>query len=321
MKTFVTAVILSLAILFATGRGASAANVFEEQGCRFVIDLPDGWDLMPQKNETEYVFKGNGPEMIVIEYLYKESDVSALFKKAVSSFRQAGVPDAEPDGKIQDMKVNDHSGRWAWYEGRYTGADKGTMKAALGAVVLQDGGAIFVFLPGDVSGGTPAKVIKGSFLSLRECRQAATGVDDIRKVDRDAADARGTEPRHELHALLFPLTLPLELPSGWTAKQLDPEFDKDVVSWVLVDGRGTSEDFSGSGLYCLTLRKFEIWRGALELRDIVSCVACVRGCSRGYAWRFAVTGRVTRAARDCPTCADSLTTVMRTLLKLLQRII
>jgi len=32
-------------------------------------------------------------------------------------------------------------------------------------------------------------------------------------------------------------------------------------------------DFSGSGLYCLTLRKLEIWRGALEFQDIVSCVA------------------------------------------------
>jgi hypothetical protein len=28
--------------------------------------------------------------------------------------------------------------------------------------------------------------------------------------------------------------------SGWTAKQLDPEFDRDVVSWTLAEGSGMS---------------------------------------------------------------------------------
>lgn len=228
---------LGMGLLLLVPTSAPAANVFEEQGCRFVIDLPGGWDLMPQKNETEYVFKGNGPEMIVVEYLHRDNDVGGLFKKAISSFRRAGAPDAEPDGAIKDMKVNDHPGRWGLYEGEYAGVDKLKLNAALGAVALKDGGVIFVSILNDASGGTPVKVIEKSFRSIRECRQTVTGVTEVKSASGETADSQAAESKHELHALMFPLTLPLVLPSGWASAPLEQNYEKEVVSWSLAEGR------------------------------------------------------------------------------------
>jgi hypothetical protein len=216
--------------------------VFEEQGCRFVIDLPEGWDLEPQKKDAEYVFKGGGSDMVVIEYVYEENDVARLFKKAVSSFRQAGAPDAEPDGAIKDLKVNTHPGRWGFYKGVHSDEDRQRLNAALGAVALKEGGVIFVSILNDASRNKLEKVIERSFQTIRECRQTVTGVAGAKSVVMDTADSQPTEFKHEF----FSLTLP----PGWAAQRLPQNVGKEVV------GSFTSDRIADGSVLAMCMRGY-----------------------------------------------------------------
>jgi hypothetical protein len=171
----VVCVLWSIAIVLIVSTSALAANVFEEQGGRFAVNLPDGWGLTPQTDNKVYVFKGSGIENIIIQYVPNETDVSKLFKMAINIFREAGIPDAEPDGAVQDMKVNNHPGRWGFYKGEYS-RNKVNLNCALGVVALKDAGMVFVSILNDASLGKMGKIIKKSFQSIRESGQAVTGV-------------------------------------------------------------------------------------------------------------------------------------------------
>ena len=55
MKRTVVLLIAVAALLFVDI--ASAANTYEDLRDRFVIDLPEGWQIQPQTNDRVYVFK------------------------------------------------------------------------------------------------------------------------------------------------------------------------------------------------------------------------------------------------------------------------
>ena len=60
---------------------AKAANTFEDPQGRFAIDLPSGWELDPQTDETVFVFKGDS-KSIIIQYFafhYFTSDLNNFF--------------------------------------------------------------------------------------------------------------------------------------------------------------------------------------------------------------------------------------------------
>ena len=215
-----------MALVFLVSTSVQAANVFEEQGGRFAVNLPDGWSLTPQQEDTVYVFKGSGVENIIIQYVPNETSVSKLFKMSVDTFRQAGIPNAEPDGAIKDMNVNNHPGRWGFYKGEYSG-NKVKLNAALGAVALKDAGVSFVSVLSDASRGKMAKIIEQSFQSIRESGQTVTGVSGAKSVAADTTASQPTEFKHEL--------LSLTLPPGWTSQKLPQNFEKEVIGWFLSD--------------------------------------------------------------------------------------
>ena len=55
MKRTVVLLLAVAALLFVDI--ASAANTYEDLRDRFVIDLPEGWQIQPQTNDRVYVFK------------------------------------------------------------------------------------------------------------------------------------------------------------------------------------------------------------------------------------------------------------------------
>ncbi len=228
-----TAVIL-LAVAFCGI--AHAANTFEDPKGRFAIDLPSGWKLAPQTDETVYVFKGDDMS-IIIEYDAALNDAGALFAKGVNTLKASGLPNASPAEEIKDLTVNDNTARAGLHADEVVyGSVKVKLYGLTGSVSLKKGGVYFLSIMGDASLRKMRGVMETSFHSVRNPGQALTGARNVRPAviaAPAAAPAKGAAT--DSPGVFEHQYLTLTLPAGWRSAELQPNFEKEIIAWLRSD--------------------------------------------------------------------------------------
>ncbi len=222
MRTVCMTVALCVAGLLCGS--ANAANSYEDLGGRFVIDLPDGWQLQPQTEKDVYIFKGEGYETIILEYTEKETDVELLLGKAVNTMRLSSpeLTDAKVQGDAKGMKTNGNEAYWAVYAGEVSvGEIKVMLYCLAGAVSLDEDGVSVLSILNEASRTKLGDQLEKSFQSIRNVGQTASGVTDVKVV---------TITPVFIHDLMS-----AKLPPGWNANTLGSDFQKEVIGWYMSD--------------------------------------------------------------------------------------
>ncbi|HWR71811.1 MAG TPA: hypothetical protein VN604_01435 [Nitrospirota bacterium] len=213
---------------------AHAANTFEDPKGRFAIDLPSGWKLAPQTDETVYVFKGDDMS-IIIEYDPTQGDAGALFAKGVTTLKASGLPNASPAEEIKDLTVNGNNARAGLHADEVAyGSLKVKLYGMLGSVVLKKGGISFLTILGDSSLKKMRGTIETAFHSVRNPGQAVTGAADIKPAVLTAA-ASAKSAAVGPPGVFEHQYLTLTLPAGWRSQELQPNFEKEIIAWLRSD--------------------------------------------------------------------------------------
>ena len=189
-----------------------AQTTYQDKLGRFVIDLPDGWQIAPQTDDNAFVFQGDG-KSIIIEYIPETNDPGQLMKKAESSLRASGLTNPVPEGVFLEMTVNGHPARWGVYK-------SGKLLSSLtGTIALGSDGLYYMSIMAQSAVGSWKDRIEKSFQSIRMTGEALTGVSDAKTaVAAASGDRKPTPWQSELVALT--------LPPGWTEKPKPRGFTK-----------------------------------------------------------------------------------------------
>ena len=217
-RTF-SATLVVFVLLLSSGLAGAQTTYQDNQG-RFVIDLPEGWQLAPQTDDNAFVFKGDG-KSIIIEYVPGTSDPGELMKKAESSLRASGLTNPVPErGGFQEMSVNGHPAQWGVYK-------SGKLLSSLtGTVALGSDGLYYMSIMAQSAVGTWKDRIEKSFQSIRMPGETLTGVSDVKTSVAKAPEAGKPTPwKGELVALT--------LPPGWTEKPKPRGFEKEVQGFFM----------------------------------------------------------------------------------------
>ena len=202
---------------------ANAANPFEDSKGRFTIDLPSGWKLDPQTDETVFVFKGDN-KSIILQYFTDINDRGDLFTQAVNQLKLAGLPNASPVERSKDLTVNNNPARSGLYSDEMAvGATKVKLYGLLGSVSLKKGGVYFMSILNESTLKTMRNTLETSYQSIRNSGQPLSGADVETRVVHDKTPAESMTFNHKL--------VTLDLPPGWVTQAIPANFEKEVIAW------------------------------------------------------------------------------------------
>ncbi|MCK5506293.1 MAG: hypothetical protein KAJ10_14110, partial [Thermodesulfovibrionia bacterium] len=219
---------LSLSILFfLLSDRAHAIKTFEESSGRFIIDLPDGWELQSQTDKNVFVFKGDG-KSIIMEYVPNSNDRAKLFTKGVGTLQSSGLPNASPKEEIKDLTVNSNPARWGLYNDKMKyGSIEVELYAVVGSVLLREGGVYFLSILSEDSMKSLRGSLEKSFQSIRFTGQPVTGAS---KAEAAAVESLTGSPTTFEHKYLT-----LMLPPGWSTQEIPANFEKETIAWLKSD--------------------------------------------------------------------------------------
>ncbi|MBI4503820.1 MAG: hypothetical protein HY700_21995 [Gemmatimonadetes bacterium] len=222
--------LMSAVLVLTWAVAAHAQTPYEDVGGHFMLDVPSGWSkgTVPQPGITTFSRSGAPTFQVLWGGGGRDSAFRALVNNAVG----AGLGEP-PAGAAFDLEVNGNQARWAEYTATYRDRQ---VSAALGAVALPEGTAMFMaFYPAE----TPAEhrtALKNAFQSLRVIGAFATGVANQRPaapIAIDATRASGAADSNPPAPAAPPAAAPpasiaptpfanehvaLTLPAGWTTK-------------------------------------------------------------------------------------------------------
>jgi hypothetical protein len=223
--------LLAVAVLFLVDN-ASAANTYEDLRGRFVIDLPEGWQLQPQTDDRVYVFKRDN-DSIILEYLPNTNDPGKLLGKGLTTLNLSGLKNPAPEGDVKSLMVNGNPARWGVYKSEIeVGKIRVTVFGLLGSVALKEHGVYFMSILNQKNKAVLSEPLEKAFQSIRSPGQALTGVSDLKTVSSEAAAASPTTWQHP--------SVSLTLPSGWKEKPRLQSFEKEVIGWFGYERLGCS---------------------------------------------------------------------------------
>jgi hypothetical protein len=216
-----------LVALLACGAGVRAADTFTEPKGRFALDLPSGWSLQPQTDETVYVFNA-GSESIIIQYYGGALGRETLFQNGMVSVR-ASLPTAEVKGAVLEQKVNGNPARWGVYRDTLqVGKTRVPLYGTLGSVVLKQGGLYFLAIMNEIGFDEKLKKFAGIFQSIRDPGGVLTRMVDEGKAAPPSAavTAAATAP------LKFSRRdVSIVFPAGWTEVDKSGQFEPEFLGW------------------------------------------------------------------------------------------
>ena len=217
-----SSILMVLSLLAATSI-SRAQNTFEDLQGRFVIDLPQGWQLAPQTDDKVFSFQGEG-KTIIIECVPMVNDPAELLKKAETTLRSAGW--GFDSSGVMEMTLNGLPARWCVYKGALSGA---SLAALCGGVVMEENGLYFLsIIPAQDMAKWKDKLEK-SFQSIRGQGQKVTGVENVNSVAA-AAQAPAENPTPWKSALVS-----LTLPPGWREKPKPRGSEKEAKGLFMYD--------------------------------------------------------------------------------------
>jgi hypothetical protein len=245
-------------IALIAGLAVRTATAFEDPKGRFSIDLPEGWQLAPQTEDTVFVFQGEGSSVIV-QYLPTIGEAEALFANGMTMLKDSGLPNASPAEEIRDLEVNGNEARLGFFsdEVAYGGVTV-QLYGLLGSVALNEGGLYLLSILNDTTRETIRAKAERAFHSIRNPGQEVTGVREVAVTEADAFSTRkpaGTPGVFE-HELLT-----LTLPPGWASSAVPPGSEKEIIGWL------TSERIPGATVMVGCYRGFGQSQGQKMLED------------------------------------------------------
>jgi hypothetical protein len=217
----------TVALVFLLPGQTLAEQTFEDPAGRFAMDLPEGWEPVPQENENVYVFKADGAS-IVIGYMKWLVDTEELFSKAVNLMNDS-LSEATPEGFIEDMVISGNPARWGVYTGMKEHEDLMVkIYALLGAVSLGDGGIYFQSYLNEDSMNVHGRSVETAFQSIRKAGQSFTGPEDVRTgfLEPSIANTPAEQEKIFSHELIT-----FTLPPGWSQQQMPEDAEKELVGW------------------------------------------------------------------------------------------
>jgi hypothetical protein len=224
-KKYWRRIYLALAVIFISWScKADAADTFEDSKGRFTIDLPSGWKLEPQTDETVFVFKGES-NTIIIQYFADINDRGELFVRAVNQLKISGLPNASPVEQGKDLTVNSNPARSGLYSDEMAvGAIKVKLYAILGSVSLKKGGVYFMSIVNESTLKTMRNTLEMSYQSIRNPGQPLSGAGVATQVQPDNIASESMTFTHQL--------VTLDLPPGWISAAIPANFEKEVIGWL-----------------------------------------------------------------------------------------
>ncbi len=208
----------------------AASNSYEDLRGRFVVDLPEGWQLQPQEDDRVYVFK-KSDDSIIIEFLPNTHDPQKLLQKAVTALNLSGLENPALEGDLKRLAVNGNPALLGLYKGEVAvGKTTVTLLSLLGCVSLGGDGVYFmsIFSPG--RRGQLSEPLEKAFASIRTPGQAPTGAREAEIVPAETQAAGPTVWEHEC--------VSLTLPAGWKEKPKLQNFEKEIIGWFEYDRLG-----------------------------------------------------------------------------------
>jgi hypothetical protein len=194
---------------------------------RFVIDLPEGWQLDPQTDTRVYVFKGDD-KSIIMEFVANTNDAEALLNKGVGMLRMSGLENPVLEGQLTELTVNGNPARWGAYKSDMkVGKMTITLYGLLGGVSLGENGVYYLAIINKSDLAAWKEPFEKAFQSIRNVDQVVTGVSGAKEVAVVSTPGTPTAWEHKLASLT--------LPPGWTEKQTLKSFEKEVIGWFFYD--------------------------------------------------------------------------------------
>lgn len=208
---------------------ARPAGAFEDPKGRFSIDLPEGWQLAPQTDDSVFVFQGEGSS-IIIQYLPTTGGAETLFANGMAMLKASGLPNASAAEATRDLEVNGNPARLGFFSDEVAyGGVKVQLYGLLGSVALNQGGLYLLSILNDATRKTIRAKAERSFQSIRNPGQEVTGVREVEVAEADASSTR--EPagapgvfEHEW--------LTLTLPRGWVSSPVPAGSEKEIIGWL-----------------------------------------------------------------------------------------
>lgn len=219
-------ILIAIGVMVCFGTGY-AQNTYEDLRGRFVIDLPEGFQLEPQQDDRVYVFKKDD-KSIIIEFFPSEADAGKLLKKAEGMLRISGLTDIALEGNVTEMTINTNPAQWGVYKHDMdVGSIKITLYGLVGGVSLGEAGLYYMAIVNKSDLPAWKGTFEKSFQTIRNVGQELTGVSDVKEVIVEAVAGTPMVWEHDLTTLT--------LPPGWTEKQLLQSFEKEVIGWFFYD--------------------------------------------------------------------------------------
>jgi len=210
--------LLAVAMLAAPAR---AQMDFEDPLGRFVITLPQGFELFSEQSDLIYQFKRDAFRIVVVVQ-DGVADAGAAFRSAAENFTGQAAP-PPPEGSVYELVVNGNVARQASYPFEASSSGGKSVKAHmfLGAVALEGAGMSLAFMSilNDKVVEDVQPEIAGTFHSIRMPGTSVLGAGEPVPVeDALAGAAAEAAPAADIPASTFEHNLvTLDIPAGWTA--------------------------------------------------------------------------------------------------------
>jgi len=169
--------ISAVAIILLAG-AANAQNSFEELSGKFLIDLPGGYELAPQKFPILYQFSGPAGQIMM---LFEEdgADLAESYQSALSNL-DGTVKDPKPVAPVVTMTLNGSRAKWGVYKGTVERDGKAVpIYAYVGSMLIDDGSVFFLSFLSEENQPKWGDKITNAFHSLRNLDSPLTGARDV----------------------------------------------------------------------------------------------------------------------------------------------
>lgn len=169
----------AVVLLVAGTATAQSTSEFEELSGKFVIDLPQSYELNEQKFPTLFQFSGEAGSILLF-FDEEVQDTAESYKSAIGNL-DGMLKNSVPVSPVVTMTLNGSQAKWGVYKG--TAESDGVqvpLFAYVGSVLLDGGSMFFVsFLSEDNLNVWGDKITK-AFHSIRNVDSPLSGVRDVK---------------------------------------------------------------------------------------------------------------------------------------------
>ena len=247
-------VLIAIALCFIAG-GTARGKEYEELGGRFLIDLPDGYQLAPQVSDDVFVFqKDDGTPAIILEYIHGRITQEECFERGVGTLKAAGFSSEQLYGSIMDYSSTMNKARLGVYRGSINGAG---MLGFVGGVTVGDNGMYILAFRDENSYRVEESLLRKIFFSIRSPEQGKQNWGEGVKVTDEAGDALADRDLYDdsTYSTWKSEKVILQIPSFLAEKELNKSDIKEIKAHFEI------KNHPGASFHVICYTGFGMWKG------------------------------------------------------------